>query len=235
MLKIFKGSPLKTSILDDFMFYEERQKIMQKEKSRFTGRSYSTYTSAVVSANKPGNLVHQNDSVDPTKEDGGQSSVALNQPVRADSKQGFDDKVTTDTISADTEHERNLRDDSLLDYPITLKPDAVKLSDHQITSEPSAVKPSDDKIDISPDQKGEDDVAGSIIKMGSLSIGSGEGSKEAAESTQADMIVGSMPIKVNGTTEAVSKDKAIRSIPLEPKATELNQKCAASDGNLSHE
>ncbi|KAK9161799.1 hypothetical protein Syun_008140 [Stephania yunnanensis] len=34
MLNIFKSHSFKTSILDDFMYYEERQKIMQEEKAR---------------------------------------------------------------------------------------------------------------------------------------------------------------------------------------------------------
>uniref|UniRef100_A0A1D1XNY6 YTH domain-containing family protein n=1 Tax=Anthurium amnicola TaxID=1678845 RepID=A0A1D1XNY6_9ARAE len=42
MLTIFKNSPLKTSILDDFMYYEQRQKIMHEEKSRLLGRGYDS-------------------------------------------------------------------------------------------------------------------------------------------------------------------------------------------------
>ena len=40
MLKIFKNQPLKTSILDDFMYYENRQKIMQEEKARLMFKSF---------------------------------------------------------------------------------------------------------------------------------------------------------------------------------------------------
>ncbi|XP_010276505.1 PREDICTED: uncharacterized protein LOC104611230 [Nelumbo nucifera] len=40
MLNIFKDYTLKTSILDDFMYYEERQKIMQEEKARLLTKSY---------------------------------------------------------------------------------------------------------------------------------------------------------------------------------------------------
>ncbi|KAL7001579.1 YT521-B-like domain [Sarracenia purpurea var. burkii] len=36
MLQIFKNYPWKRSLLDDFMYYENRQKIMQKEKTRVT-------------------------------------------------------------------------------------------------------------------------------------------------------------------------------------------------------
>ena len=40
MLKIFKNHSLKTSLLDDFMYYENRQKIMQEEKARLLSKSY---------------------------------------------------------------------------------------------------------------------------------------------------------------------------------------------------
>ncbi|XP_052207540.1 YTH domain-containing protein ECT4 [Diospyros lotus] len=40
MLKIFKNSAVKTSLLDDFMYYENRQKVMQEEKARLLIKSY---------------------------------------------------------------------------------------------------------------------------------------------------------------------------------------------------
>ncbi|XP_048321340.2 YTH domain-containing protein ECT4 isoform X1 [Ziziphus jujuba] len=42
MLKIFKNHTLKTSLLDDFMYYENRQKIMQEEKARLLVRSFES-------------------------------------------------------------------------------------------------------------------------------------------------------------------------------------------------
>ncbi|WJX27635.1 YT521-B-like domain, variant 2 [Trifolium repens] len=42
MLKIFKNHTLKTSLLDDFMYYENRQKIMQDEKARLLIRSFES-------------------------------------------------------------------------------------------------------------------------------------------------------------------------------------------------
>lgn len=41
MLRIFKAASLDTSILDDFMHYEERQRILFEEKSRIFGRRYN--------------------------------------------------------------------------------------------------------------------------------------------------------------------------------------------------
>ncbi|KAJ7955301.1 YTH domain family protein 2 [Quillaja saponaria] len=40
MLKIFKNHTMKTSLLDDFMYYEHRQKIMQEEKAKLLIRRF---------------------------------------------------------------------------------------------------------------------------------------------------------------------------------------------------
>ena len=42
MLKIFKNNTLKTSLLDDFMYYENRQKIMQDEKAKLSVKSFGS-------------------------------------------------------------------------------------------------------------------------------------------------------------------------------------------------
>ncbi|CAL1397522.1 unnamed protein product [Linum trigynum] len=42
MLKIFKRQVVDTSLLDDFTYYEHRQRIMQEEKTRFTVKRFGT-------------------------------------------------------------------------------------------------------------------------------------------------------------------------------------------------
>ncbi|XP_050372048.1 YTH domain-containing protein ECT3-like [Argentina anserina] len=42
MLKVFKNHTMKTSLLDDFMYYEDRQKIMQDERGRYHVRNFET-------------------------------------------------------------------------------------------------------------------------------------------------------------------------------------------------
>lgn len=42
MLKIFKNHTMKTSLLDDFIYYENRQRIMQDEKTRLLIKSYES-------------------------------------------------------------------------------------------------------------------------------------------------------------------------------------------------
>ncbi|XP_020245316.1 uncharacterized protein LOC109823442 isoform X4 [Asparagus officinalis] len=63
----------------------ERQKIMQKEKCRFTGRSYETYIPTIVSAEKSSDSAGQSGSSNQiAKLDGGQTSVTSGQPLNAD-------------------------------------------------------------------------------------------------------------------------------------------------------
>ncbi|KAM0875217.1 hypothetical protein ACQ4PT_036910 [Festuca glaucescens] len=56
MLKLFKSSPMTTSILDDFPFYEGRQKAMVEQKRRHLGRSSNglIYVPALVAKNSVG-------------------------------------------------------------------------------------------------------------------------------------------------------------------------------------
>ncbi|KAG9156798.1 hypothetical protein Leryth_019491 [Lithospermum erythrorhizon] len=42
MLKIFKTHASRTSLLDDFMYYENRQRILQEQKARFLTKSYGS-------------------------------------------------------------------------------------------------------------------------------------------------------------------------------------------------
>ncbi|KAL6008693.1 hypothetical protein ACLOJK_021919, partial [Asimina triloba] len=66
MLSIFKNYSQKMSILDDFMYYEDRQKLMQAEKSRLLGKTYdaSFFLSSMVPPTLPNFPANQ-----PTKAD----------------------------------------------------------------------------------------------------------------------------------------------------------------------
>lgn len=55
MLKLFKNHSLKTSLLDDFMYYENRQKLMQEERARLLVRSFPN-TFAVPTLEPPRRL-----------------------------------------------------------------------------------------------------------------------------------------------------------------------------------
>ncbi|XP_020265987.1 YTH domain-containing family protein 1-like isoform X1 [Asparagus officinalis] len=194
MLNIFKDSPLSTSILDDFMFYEERQKIMQEEKSRFTGRSYKTYIPAIVSAEKSSDSAGQSGSSDQiAKGDGGQASVTSGQPLNADveltefkhnKSSGSDGPIELDALES-------------LNAVKDLNPD--KKEDANYLSSVMKMK--------SLPLCGKEDETEAIMKE---------------KSTQSDVVtVGSMHIKVNGTAEAASEVTNIGST-IESKTMKLD-------------
>lgn len=53
MLKIYKNHTLRTSLLDDFMYYESRQKMMQEERARLLVRSFHTPFSVPAATDPP--------------------------------------------------------------------------------------------------------------------------------------------------------------------------------------
>ncbi|KAJ6791586.1 YTH domain-containing family protein 1-like isoform X2 [Iris pallida] len=211
MLNIFKTSPLKTSILDDFMFYEERQKIMQQEKSRFLGRSYTSYLPAVVPMNNGNDTGEQTVSADKfKKEEGKQLHIATDQATKANDKQNIGQPPIAETTPAKDPKTSGNGGPSNEQKP-TSKIDAIILSDVKEDAKPKG----EDKHHLEEDAN----VTSSIQKMNALSIVSEEGEanchKKTIEesSTSLDVVtVGSMHIKVNGAGEISSK-----TITIEPK------------------
>ncbi|KAJ6794210.1 YTH domain-containing family protein 1-like isoform X2 [Iris pallida] len=165
MLNIFKTSPLKTSILDDFMFYEERQKIMQEEKLRFLGRSYTSYLPAVVSINNGNVTGEQAVSADKFKnEEGKLPDVATDKATKANSKQNIGQPAKAETI--------------LAKHPKT-SGNGGPSNEQKFTSKVDAIKPSDvkekPKGDDKPHLEEGANVASSIEKINALFIASEEG------------------------------------------------------------
>ncbi|MBA0705281.1 hypothetical protein Golax_017485 [Gossypium laxum] len=70
MLKVFKNHTMKTSLLDDFMYYENRQRIMQEEKARLLIRSFQSpvQASTLDTATKLKFELHLNDNEKATKQ-----------------------------------------------------------------------------------------------------------------------------------------------------------------------
>lgn len=89
MLNIFKGYTSKTSILDDFMYYEDRQKIMLDEKSRLLNSNYNTsfFLPTFVPSSKLNATIEQ-----PPKADekpfvpSSKQNATIEQPSKADEK-----------------------------------------------------------------------------------------------------------------------------------------------------
>jgi len=106
MLKIFKNTPLTSSVLEDFPFYESRQQAMLQEKCRRLGRAYdpSFYVPAVVvntrsTTGQPVETESASKDVPPDAKDGKQcenlteSKVQLNLEEKSDAKLEVDDVV----------------------------------------------------------------------------------------------------------------------------------------------
>ncbi|KAG8502222.1 hypothetical protein CXB51_000060 [Gossypium anomalum] len=70
MLKVFKNHTMKTSLLDDFTYYENRQRIMQEEKARLLIRSFQSpvQASTLDAATKLKFELHLNDNQKATKQ-----------------------------------------------------------------------------------------------------------------------------------------------------------------------
>ncbi|KAM0951229.1 putative YTH domain-containing protein [Dioscorea sansibarensis] len=84
MLHIFKNSSLGTSLLDDFMFYEERQKIMEEERSRLPRRGYSKpfALASSVQSYRPSDSVYLGPALSQNQLNG-----AANEPLHLDKDQ----------------------------------------------------------------------------------------------------------------------------------------------------
>lgn len=111
MLKIFKNTPLTSSVLEDFPFYESRQQAMLQEKCRRLGRAYdpSFYVPAVVmntrsTTGRPVETESASKDVPSDAKDGKhcenstESKVQLNLEEKSDAKLGVDDVVKVGSV-----------------------------------------------------------------------------------------------------------------------------------------
>ncbi|XBI71256.1 hypothetical protein VPH35_065524 [Triticum aestivum] len=106
MLKLFKSSPMTTSILDDFPFYEGRQKAMLEQKRRSLGRSFGglTYVPALVAKRsvvvegEPSEVGEGISSKDPHPGKTGEDSGACEQPDKTSQTK---DGVVTQVLKKD--------------------------------------------------------------------------------------------------------------------------------------
>ncbi|KAK1279521.1 hypothetical protein QJS04_geneDACA004635 [Acorus gramineus] len=114
MLNMFKYNPLKTSLLDVFVYYEERQKIMQEEKSRFLGGTYdgSFFTPSFIPSNKPNGIVEPLLTTEekPVEYNGmGKTNDTVDHPQKTEEKHvedTGDDLVISEADGDDLESER---------------------------------------------------------------------------------------------------------------------------------
>jgi len=136
MLKIFKNYTLRTSLLDDFMYYENRQKIMQEEKARFLVKSYGG--SFIVPALDPPR--RQNFLVD-MPSSGDEKTTKCNGPPSVEKRLDFKtDKVSLDpdvsSSSIAMENAKHIVDESKHDDVSSLKIGSLTVSPKQAETKP---------------------------------------------------------------------------------------------------
>lgn len=185
MLRIFKKASLETSILDDFIHYEERQRILVEEKSRISGRRYNGqfFPSTFVPSKKVDTAIENETSVVAEEPDAReQHNVCDVTNLKADNQQVEIVKTASDENGAS----RASGED----------PNAFSSCRPASKVMQSTGKPTDLVIlGRSKDQF--DNGVNSIMKIGSLFIGSKAGEEDPTIDSHNDVItVGSMHIKV---------------------------------------
>lgn len=95
MLKIFKSYDAETSILDDFEFYEEREKIIQDRKAR---RQPSLPSGVVESGDKPSSAALQTDLIKNMSKSFAQV-VRLDEGSKESGKTSSSPDATTTTVA----------------------------------------------------------------------------------------------------------------------------------------
>ncbi|KAK4755683.1 hypothetical protein SAY87_009440 [Trapa incisa] len=116
MLKIFKNHTLKTSILDDFMYYENRQKMMQEERARLVVRTFQNPPSMFVvdpqklpnAINQP--LIHEGIGDQKVPNSMRKNAMTVSEPLQMNSSESGDSaaselKIGSLTISPNNGHE----------------------------------------------------------------------------------------------------------------------------------
>lgn len=100
MLRIFKNTPLTSSVLEDFPFYETRQQAMLQEKCRRLSRAYdpSFYTPAVVvntssTTGRPAEIESASKDRPSDAKDGKQSENLTESKIQSESEDKSDAKL----------------------------------------------------------------------------------------------------------------------------------------------
>ncbi|XP_016494485.2 uncharacterized protein LOC107813705 isoform X2 [Nicotiana tabacum] len=213
MLKVFKDYASRTSLLDDFMYYENRQKLLQEEKAKLLIRSYeSPFLVPVLDPPRKLNSVF----CVPSDEGENISKLSAHQ-------------VTVPAVLDSTNakaNKDNASDGDKMTVPAVLDSANAKANKEN---------PSDgDKLEA----EGGPPIQ-SALKIGSLTINPKKSKSQPLDvhstgntmaSTQSvDVVtVGSMPVKVNGHAES-SGFLTIGTIPLDPRAFQRDE--ASRSGN----
>ncbi|XP_061986244.1 YTH domain-containing protein ECT4-like isoform X1 [Populus nigra] len=219
MLKMFKNHQLKTSILDDFVYYENRQKIMQEEKARRMFKSFQSplFVPALNPARELNGLVQQSLNKDDSMTD-------LNSLKKTEANKY--EKIMNPNYHNIWKKTETNKDEKITDQnEFNSLKNAGTSATKQLSSDSNVTISSRDK-DSRQDTADADDDNGPVLKIGSLDINpTGVESKFSPNAAikSADIVtVGSMPVKVNRIAES-SGYLTVGTIPLDPKSLKVDK------------
>ncbi|KAG6575149.1 YTH domain-containing protein ECT2, partial [Cucurbita argyrosperma subsp. sororia] len=191
MLKLFKSHTLKTSLLDDFIYYENRQKIMQEEKARLVIRRLE----------RPYFV--------PALDHSRQLSCVIELPLR-------DNKNLNKTNDGSRVLERSVA--SRAEQQVYSNPGNTGAV---VVKENPPKHDDDEKVDVSSTLKMESLEIGQKVAEKPLEGATPGAASDANSKHAEVVTVGSMPIEVNGYNTEPSDVLTVGTIPLDPKALQL--------------
>lgn len=234
MLKVFKSYRVKTTLLDDFMFYEQRQEILLEEKARRLVKNFERpyFVSPAASATdqvlvhhqsmKDGKSVEHSDSVWLKK--AAPASAEITSSLVSNTTAATTTNKTTE-VTAEAKDGVDLVHQPMKDGKFVEHSDSVWLKkaapvSAEITSSPVSNTTDATTINKTTEvpAEAEDDVS-STLQIGSLTITTkGAESKPSAIPAPVKIVtVGSIPVRVAESSGFVT----IGSIPLDPAALKL--------------
>lgn len=195
MLKIFKNYTSKTSLLDDFMYYENRQKLLQEEKARLLIKSYENpfLIPLVEPLRKPSAVLDlpPNDYEKITKHNDVSSSEK--NASTSTEQVSLDNKVSNLNIAK--ENVTSVAADDKAEEGV------LKIGSLNINPKQAGIKPSEGTAVTAPAP-----ITATVVTTEPVNV----------------VTVGSMPVKVNGFAKSAGF-LTVGTIPLDPRALQLNE------------
>ncbi|KAL0457543.1 UNVERIFIED_CONTAM: YTH domain-containing protein ECT2 [Sesamum latifolium] len=191
MLQIFKNYTSKTSLLDDFMYYENRQRILHEERSRLLRKSYENpYLVPLLDPPRKLQTPHDSPSIGDVNGTEGDTNLTI---------------VNRNKVPAGDESDGSMKNHSAPSGRVSLD-----FNGDDLTSVSGSCQVSADGVANVAD----------VLKISSLTIEPESGCDAVSNTTNGEMVnvvtIGSMPVKVMGT--ASSGFLTVGTIPLDPRA-----------------
>ncbi|KAL0414867.1 UNVERIFIED_CONTAM: YTH domain-containing protein ECT2 [Sesamum radiatum] len=191
MLQIFKNYTSKTSLLDDFMYYENRQRILHEERSRLLRKSYENpYLVPLLDPPRKLQSPHDSPSIGDVNGTEGDTNLTI---------------VNRNKVPAGDESDGSMKNHSAPTGRVSLD-----FNGDDLTSVGGSCQVSADVVANVVDE----------LKISSLTIEPELGCGAVSNTTNGELVnvvtIGSMPVKVMGT--ASSGFLTVGTIPLDPRA-----------------